>query len=323
MLLNTLYYLYKNRWRQIAYGDASQGWMLAILYAFALLSLYRNKGEYTVYYALVVLFSQIIYFHTDRKDYNLLLRFYGKARMRLLLFADYFILNFPLLLIIFLKNKFLVLPAITVLLLFTFLQKISFQKNNFIRLPLSVADPLWKTGFRKAPIIVFALLLLGYYVCLEGILNKNFKLAAISYFMVAFIGWMINGERDKLVFIKQSRLSTRKYLLNSMKANISHTLLLLLPYFIIGLYGWHFAFWAAFQAIIFIFIAVCLRYIIFSNLLLFSLTALLFFVLSLSSAVSIYSLSNSAIFLIAFSSLFIAFIAFLLAEKSIEKLRSE
>jgi hypothetical protein len=100
-------------------------------------------------------------------------------------------------------------------------------------------------------------------------------------------------------------------------------LLFLLPYFIVGLYGFYFAFWAAFQIVVFMIIIVCFRYIIFHNQLLFAFVSLPFFALSLLTSVAIFSLSKSAVFLIALGVLLIAFSVFLSAERAIGKIKSE
>ena len=320
MLLNTLYYLYKNRWRHLSYKDASSGWIFLIVYALALWAISRNTNERAASATFLLLILQVNYFHSDRKDYNLLLRFFGTARTQLVLFSDYFILSIPLLLVIFLKNKIFVLPAIGAIAAFALLRKISFQKRGFIRLPISVADPLWKTYLRKYP-LAFVLLLFGYYVCLQGVLNENFELATTSCFMVALVGWSVNCERDKLIFIQLSKFSARKYLLNIIQINVFNTLLFLLPYFFINLHALYFVFWTAFQIIAFMVVAVNFRYIIFRNLLIYLFAMLPIFALSISNALDIFSASIGSNFLMATGSLFVAALIFLWAEKAIGKLK--
>jgi len=311
----TLYYIYKNRWQRAVYEDASRGWIMLILYAIALLFIGKSEFKYLVYLLLAMLFSQTISLHTDRKDLHLLSRFYDNRRLKLLLFADYLLLNLPALFVILLKNRLLFVISFLFIFLIS-LTKISFQ-NKLTYFPLSNHDPLWKTFIRKYPfmLLVFAA---SYYVHFQGIINENHNLSIGSYLAIPFLGtFSVNSGRDKLVFIKQSKLTEAEFLTNLIKANIFNTFLFLIPHIIMDLFKLHFEIPCILFILFFTVGIVCLRFIFFHNPLGYSLISILFFGLGFSFLFDkeINDLLLIAVFFLA------DVLFFVLAQRAVKKLK--
>jgi len=311
----TLYYIYKNRWQRAVYRDASRGWIMLILYILALLFIGKSEIKYLVYLLLVMLFAQTTSLHTDRKDLHLLSRFYENRHLKLLLFTDYLLLNLPVLLIILLKDMRLFVISFLFIFLIS-LTKISFQ-NKLTYLPLSNYDPLWKTYIRKYPFILLVFVA-SYYVHFQGIVNENYNLSVGSYLAIPFVGaFSINGERDKLVFIKQSKLAEAEFLANLIKANIFNTFLFLIPHIIIDLCKLHFEIPCILFILFFTVGTVCLRFIFFHHPLGFLLVSMLFFGIGFSLLFD--KERNDLLLIIVFFLVDILFFA--LARRSVKKLK--
>jgi hypothetical protein len=310
----TLYYIYKNRWQKAIYEDASRGWILLILYALAVIVLFQKESQYVIYFLLILIFVQTIGLHVDRRDYNLLSRFYPKNHLRLLLFLDNMLFNLPVLLVILLKNRLLFAVSIVFIFLLS-LTKLSFN-NKLVYLPLLNQDPLWKTYIRKYPFVLI-LFLVSYYVNLQGILNDNPNLSLSSYFAVPLVGLFINSERDKLIFIKQAKISERAFLWNILKANVFNTFIFFLPHILIGIFNLNFEPLGIFLSVAFISGITCIRYILFFNQVGFALISLALFGIIFS--LSFNNEINGVLTMIG-ALLMIIFI-FRLAEKAVKKLK--
>jgi len=311
----TLYYIYKNRWQRAVYGDASKGWIMLILYVLALLFIGKSESKYLIYLLLAILFAQTISLHTDRKDLHLLSRFYENRRLKLLVFTDYLLLNLPVLLLILLKDMRLFVASFLFIFLIS-LTKISFQ-NKLTYLLLSNYDPLWKTYIRKYPFMLLVFTA-SYYVHFQGIINENYNLSVGSYLVIPFVGaFSVNGERDKLVFIKQSKLTESEFLANLIKANIFNTFLFLIPHIIMDLYKLHFEIPCILFILFFTVGTVCLRFIFFHNLLGYSLVSMLFF--GIGFGLLFDKEHNDLLLIVVFFLVDILFFA--LARKAVKKLK--
>ncbi|MDR1876252.1 MAG: hypothetical protein LBQ84_01365 [Flavobacteriaceae bacterium] len=310
----TLGYIYKNRWRESVYEDSSRGWILLILYISTLVIFYQKESKYVTCFLLFIMILQTMRLHVDRKDYNLLFRFYRKAQLSPLLFTDYMLFNLPVLLVILSKNGLYFVLSVVFIFLVS-LTKLSFH-NKWTYLPLSNKDPLWKSYLRKYPFVIL-LFIASYYVHVESILNENPNLSLGGYFAIPLAGLFINSERDKIIFIKQSKIPEKEFLVNIIKANVFNTLLFLIPHIIIDLCQLNFEFSGIFLITILTIMLTCLRYIFFLNTLTFSLISILLIV----GAFSLSFYEGKDQILIAGIALLLTIFTFRLAKNTIKKLK--
>jgi hypothetical protein len=310
-----LFFIYKNRYKNFVYKDNSKI-LIFIFYIASLLYINKYNNIYITYVLFMFLFIQIFVLHSNREDYNLLYHIFGRKKLIILLLIDYFLYNLPLLIFIFIKSNVLFI-SISIFIFVLPFTRLSLNKKLIYSLPLNSYDPVYITYIRKYPFII-VVVFLSYYLHIEGISYDNINLVKGTYFAIPFVNLLVNSNRDKIIFIKLSKLSEYYFILNLIKSHLSFIFIFMVPHIIIDLISNTIDILTIFMAIVLSILILLLRYIFFFNTILFSIASLILFFISFS--LTFYTDNN--IYYVIFIFVFILLIIFKQTLKSIKKLKT-
>jgi hypothetical protein len=222
-----LFYIYKNRLRKITYGDSGPFYFLCFIYMVSTCQAIFYQGVYLKYLLISMDFFQNTLL-LQRKDFLFLKKQLNSTIAYFLVFLDLIIFNLIILSLLLFKNLFsyffLAIMLIFSMPLLLFLKKI----NYYFKLPFSLIDPLWINYIRKKPWMI--LILIGtysvQYISLE---HTNIGLFDVSSFGIIYFISLIYTDKERLIYLKFSKIKIQNYLLKSIKSNVLNVIYLSIP----------------------------------------------------------------------------------------------
>ncbi len=227
-MLKILKYLILIRFRKIFAKDDFFAIALSVLAIIALCYFFQINYSKNVNYSLLFII-QIIVLQLDRKDISLLKL---NSNFRIILFFEYFILSFPVLVLLLLNSKWLfALGCMLSLFAITFINKIN---SKVFRYPFKMFDVFWTISFRKYKLFL-SIPVLGFLIFM-GFKYQNVNLQYAALLVSGIILCIPTSEREKLHFIKASSFIGKKYLLQQIKTVCYNSMFVLVPIAIVFLF---------------------------------------------------------------------------------------
>ncbi len=226
-MLKILKYLILIRFRKIFAKDDFFAIGL-LMFAIAILSYFfhANYSKYTNYLGLFIL--QTFAIQIDRKDFDFLKL---NNSFRFILFLEYVILNFPILILLILNLKiFNVLGYLFLIFLVTFINK---STSKVFRYPFKMFDVFWTISFRKYKLFLL-IPVLGFVIYM----SQKYQNPNLQYFVLLALGIILcvpSNEREKVHFIKASSFIGKDYLWQQIKTILYNSMFVLFPIAIIFL----------------------------------------------------------------------------------------
>lgn len=196
--------------------------MFFIVIAFLLIPFFLNSVFDKVKNYLLFVTLEVLVYHTNRKDLELLKL---NKSYKFILFTEYFIYTLPYVILLLVNKEYILgLMFIFLLLLFVNLPKISDSKMSY---PFCLSDPFWHIGFRKNKLIVVIPIIVFLFIMGERSGNENLKIA--SLLLTGVVATFPTFDREAIEHIKSSFYLSKSYLIQQIIANLKNTLIISLP----------------------------------------------------------------------------------------------
>lgn len=196
--------------------------MFFIITAFLLIPFFLNSVFDKVKNYLLFVTLEVLVYHTNRKDLELLKL---NKNYKFILFAEYFIYTLPYLILFLINKEYLFgFVFVSLLLLFVNLPKINNSKMSY---PFCLFDPFWHISFRKNKLIIVIPVIVFVFIMGEKSGNENLKIA--SLLLTGIIATVPSFSRETMENIKSSFYHSKKYLIQQIVSNLKNTLLISLP----------------------------------------------------------------------------------------------
>ncbi|WP_310557371.1 hypothetical protein [Flavobacterium sp.] len=222
-----LKYLITIRFRKIF---AKEDYLAIAIFVFAigfLTYLFQVKAsQYANYLGIFAL--QVLAIHSNRNDLELLKL---NSKYRLILFFEYSILSFPILVLLLINLEFIyVLGYLMSVFAITFINK---STSKTFRFPFKMFDPFWTISFRKHKLFL-VIPILGF-LAFMGFTYQNPNLYYAVLFVVGIVICVPSSEREKVHFIKASSFIGKEYLFQQIKTVGYNSIFVLIPVSIVFL----------------------------------------------------------------------------------------
>ncbi|HFG0577079.1 TPA: hypothetical protein ACGFUY_000904 [Flavobacterium psychrophilum] len=196
--------------------------MFLIVIAYLLIPFFLNGVFDKVKNYLPFITLEVLVYHTNRKDLELLKL---NKNYKLILFGEYFIYTLPYLILFIINKEYLLgFTLAFILILFVNLPKLGNTKINY---PFSLTDPFWHIGFRKNKLIIAIPIIVFLFIMGEKSGNANLKIASLLF--TGIIATFPTFGREGIEHIKSSFYCSKNYLIQQMTANLKNTFLISLP----------------------------------------------------------------------------------------------
>ena len=248
--------------------------LLFFIYLLPFVLFYFNYNTYKNYFFVFLL--DIVFKHLSRTDIELLKL---NKNYKIVFFIEYYIYVFPLLVVLFLKEEFVLLVSIlSFLLILINLTKINLKR---IQYPFQLFSPFWHITFRKYKLVfVLPIILLFIYMAIE---HNNENIIYFTFIILGLISCIPSFERERFEEIQRTPLDSEKYLLNQFKNSIINTSFLIIPFAIIlcSLLKWNMLLYLV-AVLILPLINILLKYTFFTNSFLHQIVFTFFVVLTIT-----------------------------------------
>lgn len=313
----TLATIYKNRFRELTYKDASAFYIPLLAYLFAIYKIYIDEfpsfPQLNLVPYFLVIFSISFCVHiNNRKDIGLLNLLFTKKYTYFILFLDLVIANLLQLSICLKINRSdILLTTFGSIIFFTFYK-------NKVNSPLfkSFIQPLnasLKTQLRRYKFIYIAILIC-YYLAYQGLIVENKNLFIIAILTLIYILFEAISKTEKLEYFIFSNFNQRQYILRNELAFFIDNCLFLIPILILSIIyqpNYNLTFFIALSTIPCLF---PLKYIYYNRKIVLAFTSLGILIFS-----SIILLSDSIDYWLIASIIPLAFILHLIAFRKFTK----
>ncbi len=184
---------------------------------------YNKNVNYLGFFVLIIIGIQI-----DRKDIELLKL---NKNYRIILFLEYCILSFPVLILLAFNAKIFYFSGFLIsLFAITFLRS---KSSRVIKYPFKMFDVFWTISFRKYNFILLIPVLM--FVIFMGYKYPNPNLQYSVLLVIGIVLCVPTSEREKIYFIKASSFIGKDYLWQQIKTILYNSIFVLIPIAIVFL----------------------------------------------------------------------------------------
>lgn len=197
-----------------------------LFFSVSVFAFYLLDVKFDTFKDYILFFSfEILYYHLHRKDLELL---YLHNKYKLILFLEYLIYSSPYLILFIINQKFL-FALIYLLLLLVFVNLPRINILNILKYPFNFFDPFWHICFRKYKLIL--VIPLCVFLIYMGINHNNQNLIFSTLLFISLTASIPSFQRERIAYIKVSKYTGKKYIINHCRTSIINTSIIALPIF--------------------------------------------------------------------------------------------
>ena len=235
----TLLNIYKNRFRELTFKDASAFYIPLIIYFLSIIKIYSGNFPSfpqlnIVPYFLIGFSFYFCVFVNNRKDLELLNLIFGKNWSYFIVFLDLLIINSLQIIICIKTNEFnSLISTFTFIFFFTFYKNIT--RSPFLKSLLLPLNALLITQLRKYKFI-YVLIIITYYLAYQGLAESNLNLFIIINIGLILILFDTISKPDQIEYFVFSRMSNKSYIIKNELAFLTDCFKFLVPILLISLF---------------------------------------------------------------------------------------
>lgn len=217
-MIEIIKYLIVIRFRKILPKDDYLAIGLLLLF-YAIVIYFSNKLFFRYTYLFLLSTLEILFYHSDRKDLDLLKL---TKRYRLLLIIEYLVYNLPFLIIYLINNRLdIALIHVFILVLVISFPKIEFSNFSY---PFKLLDPFWHICFRKNKLFIFIPIVVALNIAGNNYNNENLNISTLI--ITAMVACWPSFKREENIYIISNPFDSKKYLLKQMQTVLLNTLMI-------------------------------------------------------------------------------------------------